>query len=70
MKTLPPYFQYGLWSCQTVCVNLERFLPKNQHTKRKFLNFENWPQYFFWIFIWKSKFSIGVVQIVVECPAI
>ena len=28
---------------------LERFLPKNQHTQRKFLNFENWtnsePQY-------------------------
>ena len=21
---------------------LERFLPKNQHTPRKFLNFENW----------------------------
>ena len=21
---------------------LERFLPKNQHTQRKFLNFENW----------------------------
>ena len=21
---------------------LERFLPKNQHTERKFLNFENW----------------------------
>ena len=23
-------------------VKLERFLPKNQHTKRKFWNFENW----------------------------
>ena len=22
--------------------NLERFLPKNQHTQRKLLNFENW----------------------------
>ena len=22
--------------------NLERFLPKNQHTERKLLNFENW----------------------------
>ena len=22
--------------------NLERFLPKNQHIKRKLLNFENW----------------------------
>ena len=23
-------------------VQLERFLPKNQHTQRKLLNFENW----------------------------
>ena len=23
-------------------IKLERFSPKNQHTKRKFLNFENW----------------------------
>ena len=23
-------------------VNFERFLPKNQHTQRKLLNFENW----------------------------
>ena len=22
--------------------NLERFLPRNQHTQRKLLNFENW----------------------------
>ena len=22
--------------------NLEKFLPKNQHTQRKLLNFENW----------------------------
>ena len=22
--------------------NLERFLPKNQHTQRKLINFENW----------------------------
>ena len=43
---------------------LERFLPKNQHTQRKLLNFENWvngdvsksdknylnlPQFFFFI---------------------
>ena len=35
-------WQYGLWSFQTVCTKLERFLPKNQHTKRKLLNFENW----------------------------
>ena len=24
------------------CTKLERFLPKNQHTQRKLLNFENW----------------------------
>ena len=23
-------------------IELERFLPKNQHTQRKLLNFENW----------------------------
>ena len=23
-------------------IKLERFLPKNQHTQRKYLNFENW----------------------------
>ena len=26
----------------TGCGKLERFLPKNQHTQRKLLNFENW----------------------------
>ena len=25
-------------------MNIERFLPKNQHTQRKFLNFENWTK--------------------------
>ena len=35
-------WQYGLWSFQTGGTKLERFLPKNQHTQRKFLNFENW----------------------------
>ena len=34
-------WQYGLWSFQTGGTNLERFLPKNQHTQRKSLNFEN-----------------------------
>ena len=24
------------------CTKLERFLPKNQHSQRKFWNFENW----------------------------
>ena len=35
-------WQYGLWSFKTGYIKLERFLPKNQHTQRKFLNFENW----------------------------
>ena len=39
---LPLLWQYGLWSFQAGGTNLERFLPKNQHTQRKLLNFENW----------------------------
>ena len=35
-------WQYGLWSFQTGGTKLERLLPKNQHTQRKLLNFENW----------------------------
>ena len=35
-------WQYGLWSFQAGCKKLERFLPKNQPTQRKLLNFENW----------------------------
>ena len=33
-------WQYGLWSFQTGGTKLEWFLPKNQHTQRKLLNFE------------------------------
>ena len=32
-------WQYGLWSFQMGCIKLERFLPKNQHTQRKFFEF-------------------------------
>jgi hypothetical protein len=32
-------WQYGLWSFQMRYIKLERFLPQNQHTQRKFLNF-------------------------------
>ena len=35
-------WQYGLWSFQSGDTKLERFLPKNQHTQRKVLNFEFW----------------------------
>ena len=35
-------WQYGLWSFQTGGTKLERCLPKNQHTQKKLLNFENW----------------------------
>ena len=34
-------WQYGLWSFQMGGTKLERLLPKNQRTQRKFLNFEN-----------------------------
>ena len=34
--------QYGLWSFRAGGTKLERFLPKNQHTQGKLLNFENW----------------------------
>ena len=33
---------YRLWSFKTRDTKLERFLHKNQPTKRKLLNFENW----------------------------
>ena len=32
-------WQYGLWGFQTGYIKLERFLPKNQHTQRKLMNF-------------------------------
>ena len=32
---------YGNTGCQVGVTKLERFLPKNQHTQRKLLNFEN-----------------------------
>jgi hypothetical protein len=35
-------WQYRLWSFQTGDTKLERFYPKNQHTQRKWLNFEFW----------------------------
>ena len=34
--------EYWLWSFQTGGTKLEIFLPKNLHTQRKLLNFENW----------------------------
>ena len=35
-------WHYRLWSFKTRDTKLERFLHKNQHTQRKWLNFENW----------------------------
>ena len=35
-------WQYGLCSFQVGGTKLEGFFPKNQHTQRKLLNFENW----------------------------
>ena len=37
-------WQYRLWSFQGRDKKLERFLHKNQHTQRTFLNFENWTK--------------------------
>ena len=34
-------WQYGILSFQASDTKLERFFPKNQHTQRKFMNFEN-----------------------------
>ena len=37
---------YGNMGCfQVGGIKLERFLPKNQHTHRNFLNFENWTNW-------------------------
>ena len=35
-------WHYGLWSFKVGGTKLEWFLPKNQHTQRKLLNFEFW----------------------------
>ena len=35
-------WQYGLWSFQAGGTKLKIFLPKNQHTRRKLFDFENW----------------------------
>ena len=32
-------WQYGLWSFQAGGTKLERFLPKNQHTKKEIIEF-------------------------------
>ena len=37
-------WQYRLCSFQAGDTKLERVLPKNQHTQRKLLNFENWTK--------------------------
>ena len=36
-------WHYGLWSFQTGSTKLEKTLPKNQHTQRKLLIFEQKP---------------------------
>ena len=38
----PSLWYYGLSSFHAGGTKLEIFLPKNQHTQRKLLNFENW----------------------------
>ena len=56
-------WQYGLSIFQAEGIKLERFLAKNQHTQRKFLNFENWtnrePQYLAKIRVFKVDYFGG-----------
>ena len=35
-------WQYRLWDFQTRGTKLEIILPKNHHTQKELLNFENW----------------------------
>ena len=42
MRSYTAVWQYGLWSFQTGGTKLERFLPRNQYTQRKLMNFVNW----------------------------
>ena len=42
LKVMASLWQNGVWSFQTGGTKFERFLPRNQHTERKLLNFENW----------------------------
>ena len=39
---LCPLWQYGVLRFQAGGSKLKRFLPENQHTQRKLLNYENW----------------------------
>ena len=55
-------WQYGLWSFQTGGTKLERFLPKNQHTQRKLLNFKNWISWGLRSFL-KSEFYKSIIFI-------
>ena len=52
-------WQYGLWSFPAGGTKLERFLPKNQHTQRKLLNFENWVNGEVPKFDFQSQFSMS-----------
>ena len=40
-QIVPKVYQYGFMSFRDGDTKLETFLPKNQHTQRKLLNFEN-----------------------------
>ena len=60
LQLMSPLLQYGLLRFQAGDIKLERFLPKNQHTQRKLLNFENWtnrePQKFAKIRVFKVDY--------------
>ena len=55
-------WQYGMWSFQTGGTKLEKNLPKNQHTQRKLLNFENWINWGLRSFQ-KSEFEKSIIFI-------
>ena len=48
-----PYGNTGCGVFKWGVQKLERFLPKNQHTQRKFLKFENWVK-------WSSFIEAGL----------
>ena len=57
-------WQYGLWSFKRG-YKQERFLPRNQDTQRKLLNFENWINGGFRSFQ-KSEFKKSIIFIFSE----
>ena len=75
-RKFPPHYTYIHYTCTFICIHysstgcqvfssggikLERFLLKNQHTQRKFLNFENWCNGEVSKFDFRSQFSMSKI---------